>query len=190
MIVNFKKFIPKIHPRTFIAPNATVIGQVKIGEGSSVWFGAVLRADINRIELGKRTNVQDNCVLHVENNTPCILKDGVIMGHQATAHACTIEDGALIGIGARILNRARIGKFSVIAAGAVVKEDAIIPPYSLVVGVPARVVRKLTPKEIAMNRHWALKYEKLGAHYAKNLQIVAGIGPVSFFSSDDYSKIR
>ncbi len=178
MIIPFKNFTPKIHKRSFVAPNATLVGQVTIAKGASIWFGAVLRGDINRISIGELTNGQDNCVLHVESDTPCILKKGVIMGHQATAHACTIEDGALIGIGARILNRARVGRFSVIGAGAVVKENAVIPPYSLAVGIPAKVVRRLTPKEIAKSRHWALKYDRLGKWYQKNLRVdLGGLGP-------------
>lgn len=175
MILEFQGKVPKIHPRSFVAPNATLVGSVAVAEGASVWFGAVLRGDINRIRIGRRSNVQDNCVLHVESNRPCVLKDGVIMGHQATAHACTIEDGALIGIGARILNRAVVGEFSIVAAGAVVLEGAVIPPRTLAVGIPAKPVRKLTAKEIAMNRHWALKYERLGLWYQQNLEPDGGL---------------
>ena len=174
MIVPFRKHVPKIHARAFVAPNATVVGQVEIGQGASIWFGAVLRGDINRIVIGRRTNVQDNCVLHVESNRPCVLKEGVIMGHQATAHACTIGNGALIGIGARILNRAVIGEYAIIAAGAVVLEGTEIPPYCLAVGVPAKVVRKLTKAEVAQNRRWATKYERLGYWYQKHLEPTGG----------------
>lgn len=186
MIYAFKSKKPKLHKSVFVAPNASLIGNVTMAAGSSAWFGAVLRADINAIRIGKNTNIQDNCVLHVESERACILKDGVIMGHQATAHACTIENGALIGIGARILNRAVIGEFSLIAAGSVVLENTKIPPYSLVVGIPGRVVRKLTPKEIAMNRHWAIKYKNLAAWYRDNTPPLLGPGltPV-----DDLSKI-
>jgi len=174
MIIPFKNFRPHIHKSVFVAPNASVIGRVEIKKGASIWFGAVLRGDINKIVIGERSNVQDGCVLHVEDQTPCILKKGVIMGHQATAHACTIEDGALIGIGARILNRATVGRFSIIGAGAIVKEGAVIPPYSLAVGVPAKVVRKLTKSEIAKSLHWALKYERLAAWYRDNLRVDLG----------------
>ena len=186
MIYVFKNKKPKIHASAFVAPNASVIGRVEIGAGSSVWFGAVLRGDINRIVIGKGTNIQDNCVLHVESDRACVLKDGVIMGHQATAHACTIEDGALIGIGARILNRAVVGKFSIIGAGAIVLENSNVPPFSLAVGVPAKVVRKLTAKEVAKSRHWAVKYQKLGEWYREHAQpphYSAGLTPLDDLSS-------
>lgn len=169
MIIPFRNKRPKIHGSVFVAPGAHVIGDVTLGAGSSVWFGAVLRGDIHVIRVGKNTNIQDNCLLHVDHDKPCVLKNGIVMGHQATAHACLIEDGVLIGIGARILSGARVGAFSLIGAGAVVLENAVIPERSLVLGVPGRVVRRLSPKEAALHAPWARRYRELAAAYRKYL---------------------
>ena len=165
----FKNKTPKIHPSVFVAPGAHVIGDVTIGKDSSVWFTAVLRGDIQSIHVGKKTNIQDGCLLHVDRDKPCILKDGIVMGHQSTAHACLVENGVLIGIGSRILSGARVGAFSLIGAGAVVLENAVIPPYSLVLGIPGKVVRKLTPKEAAAHVSWARRYAALAREYKKYL---------------------
>ncbi len=169
MILPFRNKKPKIHPTAFVAPGAHIIGGVTLAKGSSVWFTAVLRADINVIRVGEDTNIQEGCLLHVDYDAPCLLKKGIIMGHQATAHGCVVDDGVLIGIGARILSRARVGAFSLIGAGAVVLEGANIPPYSLVLGVPGKVVRKLTPKEVATHVPWAKRYRELAAEYKKYL---------------------
>ncbi len=156
---------PKIHPSAFVAEGARLIGAVTIEEGASVWFNAVLRADINEIRVGKRSNVQDGSVLHVENDIPCLVGDDVVIGHGAVVHACTIEDSCLIGMGATILNRARIGTGSLVAAGAVVLEKSIIPPGSLVAGVPGKVIRPLKKSEIKGIREWAEKYRRLAEAY-------------------------
>ena len=169
MIMPFKDKKPKIHPSAFVAPGAHVIGDVTIGAGSSIWYGAVLRGDINFIRIGKNTNIQDGSVLHVDYDRPCILKDGVIVGHQATVHACTVENSVLVGIGSRILNGAKIGAFSLIGAGALVRENAVIPQYSLVLGLPGKVVRKLTPKEAAEHLLRAKRYTALAKEYKKYL---------------------
>src|SRR3989338_5412254 len=169
MISSFKNKRPKIHPSVYIAPGAHVIGEVTLAKGVSVWPTAVLRGDLAAIRVGEDTNIQDGCVLHVDRNGPCILKKGIIMGHQATAHACTIEDGVLIGIGARILSGAHIGAFSLIGAGAIVLENARIPERSLVLGVPGKVVRQLTPKEAAGHVAHARRYKELAALYRKHL---------------------
>ena len=169
MILPFKNKKPKIHPSVFIAPGAQVIGDVRLDKDVSVWFTAVLRADIAPIRVGEGTNIQDGSVIHVDYGRPCVLKKGIIMGHQATAHACTVEDGVLIGIGARILSGARVGAFSLIGAGAVVLENARIPERSLVLGVPGKVIRQLTPKEIAAHVPWARRYKELAAVYKKYL---------------------
>lgn len=169
MIMPFKNKKPKIHPSVFIAPGAHVIGDVVIGARSSVWFTAVLRADINSIRVGKNTNIQDGCLLHVDYDKPCVLKDGIIMGHQASAHGCMIENGVLVGIGSRILNGAKIGAFSLIGAGALVLENAVIPPYSLVLGIPGKVVRKLTSQEISAHVPHAKRYATLAREYKRYL---------------------
>ena len=165
----FKNRKPRIHPTAFIAPGAHVIGDVTLAKGSSVWFTAVLRGDISYIKVGVDTNIQDGCVLHVDHGRPCILKRGIIMGHQATAHACVVEDGVLIGIGARILSGARVGKYSLIGAGTIVLENALIPERSLVLGVPGKVVRQLTPKEVAAHVPWAKRYRELAKIYRRYL---------------------
>jgi carbonic anhydrase/acetyltransferase-like protein (isoleucine patch superfamily) len=169
MIMPFKNKKPKIHPSVFIAPGAHVIGDVVIGAHSSVWFTAVLRADINSIRVGKNTNIQDGCVLHVDHDRPCVLRDGVIMGHQAIAHGCLIENGVLVGIGARILSGAKIGAFSLIGAGALVLENAIIPPCSLVLGIPGKVVRNLTPQQMSAHIPHAKRYTVLAKEYKRYL---------------------
>ena len=169
MIMPFKNKTPKIHPSVFVAPGAHVIGDVTIGKDSSVWFTAVLRGDIQSIHVGKNTNIQDGCLLHVDRDKPCILKDGIVMGHQSTAHACLVENGVLIGIGSRILSGARVGAFSLIGAGAVVLENTVVPPYSLVLGIPGKVVRKLTPKEAAAHVSWARRYAALAREYKRFL---------------------
>jgi len=168
MITPFKKHYPRIHKDAFVAPSADVIGQVRIARGANIWYGAVLRGDINRIEIGPGTNVQDNAVLHVERDKPCIVRARVTIGHQATVHACTVEEGALIGIGARILNGAVVGRYSLIGAGSIVFEDVAIPPYSLAVGTPAKVVRRLTKTEIAHLKKSAEDYEKLSRIYRQD----------------------
>lgn len=169
MIMPYRNKMPKIHPTVFVAPGAHIIGDVTIGAGSSVWYGAVLRGDMDKIRIGKNTNIQDGSVLHTDYGKPCILKDGVIVGHQAVVHACTVEKGVLVGIGSRILNGARVGAFSLIGAGALVREDADIPPYSLVLGIPGKVIRKLTPKEAALRAPHAKRYTALAKEYKKYL---------------------
>ena len=128
----------------FLAPNATLIGDVRFGPECSVWFGAVLRGDINAVILGARCNVQDLCVLHVSRKMSCILGDGVSMGHAAIAHACTIGDGTLLGMGSRTLDGARIGRGVLVAAGCVVPEGMDVPDHHLVAGVPGRVIKPLS----------------------------------------------
>jgi len=172
MIFPYRTLKPKIHPTAFVAPGAHVIGDVTLAKGSSVWFTAVLRGDMGAIRVGVDSNVQDGCVLHGDHGKGATLGKGVIMGHQATAHACTVGDYVLIGIGARVLTGARVGAFSLIGAGAVVRENAVIPPRSLVLGVPGKVVRALTPEEIAMNTWIAEHYMERAERYRRGLKIV------------------
>ncbi len=128
----------------FLAPNATLVGDVRFGTGCSVWFGAVLRGDINAVILGERCNVQDLCVLHVSRALPCVLGRAVSMGHGAIAHACTVGDGALLGMGSRVLDGAQLGDGVLVAAGCVVGERMQVPAHHLVAGVPGRVVKELS----------------------------------------------
>lgn len=137
-----------IHPDTFIAPSADIVDAVNIGEGSSIWYNAVLRGDMAPITIGRRTNIQDGCLLHVATPNPLIIGDDVTAGHGAILHGCTIENGCMIGMGAIILNGAVIGEGSIIAAGALVPQNKVIPPGSLVMGIPGKIVRQLEVDEI------------------------------------------
>lgn len=140
---------PQVHGSAFVAPNATLVGSVTVSEGASVWYGAVLRADNEPIVIGPRSNVQDNCVFHVDVGKPVSLGEGVSVGHGAVVHGATVGDYVLIGMGAIVLNQAVIGDECLIAAGALVPEGAQIPPRSLVAGVPGKVKRELSDDEVA-----------------------------------------
>lgn len=169
MILPFKTKKPKVHPLAFIAPGAYVIGDVTLARGVSVWFAAVLRGDIQAIKVGEGTNIQDGVVVHVDHNLPCIIGKWVVIGHQATIHACKVGNGVLVGIGARVLSGANVGAHSLIGAGAVVLENANIPPRSLVLGVPGKVVRQLSAKEAALHVPWARRYQALAKIYKNYL---------------------
>lgn len=159
---------PVLGNGVYIANTATVVGDVTLGEHSSVWYGAVLRGDINRIVVGHHTNIQDNAVLHLADDFPCIVGNHVTIGHSAIVHACTVGDDVLIGMGAVILDGAEIGAQSLIGAKALVKQGMKIPPGSLVVGMPARVVRALTDDEKKALRASAEKYAANAAYCLKN----------------------
>jgi len=135
----YKNTRPQIHESVFIAPTAQIIGDVHIVQGSSVWFQTVIRSDLDKISIGERTNIQDQCTFHADENIPLKIGNGVTVGHNCVVHGCTIEDNCLIGMGAIVMNRAVIGTGSLIAAGALVLEKTIIPPYSLVTGSPGKV---------------------------------------------------
>lgn len=156
---------PLVPVSAFVAPGAVVIGAVVLGEQSSVWYGAVLRGDINRISLGAQSNVQDGSVLHVSDTHACIVGERVTIGHRAVVHACTVGDEVLIGMGAIILDGAVIGPRSIIGAGALVTKDTIVPEGSLVLGSPARVIRALTGEEQAANAALAMKYVEVSRRY-------------------------
>jgi carbonic anhydrase/acetyltransferase-like protein (isoleucine patch superfamily) len=155
---------PKLGKNVFIAKTAAVIGHVTLGAHSSVWYGAVLRGDINRIVVGHHSNVQDNAVLHLADDYPCVLGNWVTVGHSAVVHACKVGDEVLVGMGAVILDGAVIGKQSIIGAKALVTQGTKIPPGSLVLGAPGKVVRKLSAQERAGLRWWAQKYVDNGAY--------------------------
>jgi carbonic anhydrase/acetyltransferase-like protein (isoleucine patch superfamily) len=147
---------PRLGARVFAADNAAIIGDVEIGDDCSIWYGAVIRGDVHSIRIGARTNIQDNCVVHVTQQThPVTIAHEVTIGHGAIAHGCTIERAALIGMGSRVLDGAVVGELALVAAGALVPEGMHIPPRTLVVGVPARVKRPLTDEEIArLEQSW------------------------------------
>lgn len=146
--IDFEGHVPQVHPEAWVAPNATLVGRVVLGEEASVFYGSVLRGDMNSIDIGPRSNIQDGCVVHVDDGYPARIGANVSVGHRAVVHGCTVEDDCLIGMGSVILNGARIGRGSVIAAGAVVPEGAEIPPGSLVAGVPGKVKRELSSEQI------------------------------------------
>ncbi|GCF93380.1 gamma carbonic anhydrase family protein [Enterococcus florum] len=151
----------------FIADSADVYGEVTLGEGSTIWFQSVLRGDSNTITIGDRTNIQDGSIVHVDHDAPVVIGDEVTIGHACIIHGCTIQSGALIGMGTTILNHAEIGENCLIGAGSLVTEGTIIPPNSLAFGSPAKVMRTLTDEEIEKNRQNALHYEAQGQAYLK-----------------------
>lgn len=155
---------PRIPESVYIARGAVVVGDVTLGEHSSVWYNAVLRGDINRIVVGAYTNIQDNAVLHLENDLPCIVGNYVTVGHSAIVHACTVGDETLIGMGSVVLDGAVIGKQCLIGAKALVKQGSQIPDGSLVLGMPAKVIRPLTPEERARFKPGAEKYSGNAAY--------------------------
>lgn len=154
-------------PTAWVAPTATVVGDVRLGEQSSVWFGAVLRGDCDSISVGARTNVQDLACLHADPGLPCRIGDDVTIGHAAIVHGATVEDEVLIGIRATVLNGAHIGRGSLIGAAALVTEGCVIPPGSLVLGVPGKVVRQLNDQELERIRRGTAHYVAAAAEYAR-----------------------
>ena len=158
MIEPFEDHWPEIDETAFVAASADLIGRVRIGSEASVWYNATLRGDIHEIEVGPRSNVQDNAVLHVESNRGCYLGELVTIGHGAIVHACTVSDEVLVGMGATVLDGAVIGERSIIGANALVTMNMNIPPGSLVLGSPGKVVRQLSREEQKKVRVWAQKY--------------------------------
>jgi carbonic anhydrase/acetyltransferase-like protein (isoleucine patch superfamily) len=165
MILPYRGTYPTIHRTAFVAPGADVIGRVRLAKSSSVWFGCVLRGDVNRIEIGEATNIQDGSILHVDDNHPCLVADHVHVGHHVNLHGCVVERGAMIGIGAIILSGARVGAGAIVGAGSVVLEGTKIPPRVLAVGAPARVVRPVTARDLAYIKQWVAKYVQLTRTY-------------------------
>ncbi len=159
MIHPFKDTAPQIHSSAWVTKSAQIIGDVVIGEESSVWFNAVIRGDVNTIRIGKRTNIQDGCVLHVARRTfPLVIGDEVTVGHNVTLHACTLGNRCLIGMGAVVMDGAVVGENSIVGAGSVVTSGTKIPPGSLALGSPARVKRPLTEMESRSIRESAANY--------------------------------
>ncbi|MDY3126805.1 MAG: gamma carbonic anhydrase family protein [Corynebacterium sp.] len=147
LILPYQGKVPRIHRQAWIAPNATIIGDVEIGPDSSIYYGVVLRGDSNFIRIGARSNVQDNSMLHTDRDAPCIVEDDVTIGHLALVHGSHVQAGSLVGMHATLLSRSIVGAGSLIAAGAVVLEDTTIPDRSLAAGVPAKVRRQLSEDE-------------------------------------------
>jgi carbonic anhydrase/acetyltransferase-like protein (isoleucine patch superfamily) len=150
---------PRIHPTAWIAPGAVVVGDVEIGQDSSVWYASVLRGDVNCVRIGARTNLQDGCVVHVTRDRfACVVGDEVTVGHRAVVHGCRIGDGALVGIGAIVLDGATVGEEALVGAGALVTPGSAIPARWLALGTPARPVRELSADELASQRARTLAY--------------------------------
>ena len=170
MIKSFQNLSPKIHESAYVADDAIVIGDVEIGAESSVWFGSVLRGDVNYIRIGERTNIQDGTIIHVSSKThPTILEDEVTLGHRVTLHGCHIETGCLIGIGSIVLDGVRVGENSLVAAGSLLTPNTQIPPRVLVMGSPAKVRRELSDDEVAdLERFWR-NYVSLSRIYQNHL---------------------
>ena len=158
MIYDLEKNVPEISADSWVAPNAIIIGKVKLEKNSSIWFNAVLRGDIEKIVIGENSNIQDGSVLHTDPGYPLTVGKGVTVGHMVMLHGCEISDDTLIGIGSTILNKAKIGKNCIIGANTLVTENKVIPDNSLVLGSPGKVIRKVTDDEIKVIRENAKHY--------------------------------
>lgn len=166
MLYPYRGTRPQLGPRCYVAPGARIIGKVILGEGTSVWFNAVLRGDdLQGIRVGRFTNIQDCCVLHTEDIRGTVLGDYVTMGHSAIVHCATVNDRSLIGNGAIILDGATVGPDAIVAAGAVVPPDTVVPPRTLAMGIPARVVRELSEEDLAMIVARAEEYHERALAY-------------------------
>lgn len=170
MMTDLKRFLlphekPRVHPTAFIAEGAMLVGAVTIGSEASVWYGAVLRGDINGVVVGSRSNIQDGSVLHVSDEHAAIFGERVTVGHRAVVHACTVGDEVLVGMGALILDGAEIGARTIIGAGSLVTKGMRIPEGSLVMGSPGRIVRMLSQEEQKGNARLAMKYVELARRY-------------------------
>ena len=164
MIYDFEKNTPQIHPDSWVASNAVIIGKVTLEKNSNIWFNSVIRGDVEPITIGEGSNVQDGSVIHTDPGCPAIIGKNVTIGHLVMLHGCIIEDDCLIGIGATILNKAKIGKNSIIGANALVTENKVIPERSLVLGSPGKVVRQVSEEEIKSIKenaeHYVANYNK------------------------------
>lgn len=161
MIKELKGKKPNIDKDAFIAETASVLGDVTLGEGSSIWYGAVARGDIAPIIIGKFSNIQDNATVHNETNIPAIVGDYTVVGHNAIIHGCTIGNNCLIGMGSIILNRAVVGDNCIIGAGSLITQGKVIPPNSMVVGTPGKVIRQVTDDELEKVKKNAIRYSDL-----------------------------
>jgi carbonic anhydrase/acetyltransferase-like protein (isoleucine patch superfamily) len=167
-IDRYLALLPAVGRGVLVAPGAALVGDVRLGDDSSVWWGAVLRGDLAPITVGARSNIQDGTVMHVADGTPCVVGEEVVVGHRVMLHGCRVEDGCLIGMQSTILDQAVIGHGSVVGAGALVTQRTVIPPYSLVLGAPAKVVKTLGPDEEAFHRAVAQKYVRLKENYLRD----------------------
>ena len=167
MIKEFEGNIPRIDESTYISESVDIIGDVTIEENANIWFGTRLRGDMNKIVIGKNTNIQENTVVHVDKNCPCLIGKDVTIGHGAIIHGCEICDNVLVGMGSIILNNAKIGKNTIIGAGSLVTQGKSFPEGVLILGNPAKVVRELTDDEIKNIKKSADNYVNLSKRYKK-----------------------
>ncbi|QQS48777.1 MAG: gamma carbonic anhydrase family protein [Acidobacteriota bacterium] len=165
MIIEYNGKQPKIGKNVYIAPTATVIGDVELGDGSSVWFGVVLRGDEGRILVGAGSNIQDNSVVHTTEDVPTIIRDNVTIGHGALLEGCTIQSGAVVGMGAIVLHEALVGEQAMVAAGSVVTPGTVIPPRTLAAGSPAVVKKEISGSALASVQRSAHHYHELSEKY-------------------------
>ncbi|MFC1835605.1 gamma carbonic anhydrase family protein [Thermodesulfobacteriota bacterium] len=166
MIYEYKGIRPKLAKNVFLAPGVILLGDVEIGEGSNLWFYTVARGDVNHIRIGRDTNIQDHCMLHVTGGKfPLVVGDGVIAGHRAVLHGCTIHDGVLIGIGALVLDGAVVEEGAMVAAGAVVAPGSVIPADTVALGVPAKPTRAPTAEERAFHKKNCMNYRNYGLNF-------------------------
>ncbi|WP_026575032.1 gamma carbonic anhydrase family protein [Bacillus sp. UNC438CL73TsuS30] len=165
MLYKYKGKYPDVHSSSYIAPGAQLIGNIELSEDTSVWFNAVLRGDNEKIAIGKGSNVQDGAIVHVDPGYPVHVGENVTIGHNVVLHGCTVKDRALIGMGATILNGAIIGEGALVAAGALIPEGKVVEPGVLVAGVPAKVIRTLTPEQIEQSKKGALHYVRNGENF-------------------------
>jgi len=161
---------PRVAQTAWVAPGAFVVGDVHLGEASSVWYGAVLRGDTEPIRIGDRTNVQDGCVVHADPGYPATVGEDCVVGHNAIVHGCEIGNGCLVGMGATILNGAKIGEGSIVAAGALVTEGKEFPPRSLIVGAPAKAIREVTEEQTQSIAHGVREYVERAASHRRSLR--------------------
>ena len=170
MIYALDEIAPEISGRCYVAPTASIIGDVILREDTSIWFGAVLRGDVERITIGRGSNVQDNSVLHCDPGAPLVLDEYVTVGHQVMLHGCSVGRNSLIGIGSTILNHARIGANSIVGANALITEDKEYPDGALILGAPAKVIRELTAEEIETLPGYATRYIERAERYRRELR--------------------
>ena len=169
MIYDFEKNVPEVHPEAWIAPNATIIGKVKLEKNSSIWFNAVLRGDIELIKIGENSNIQDGSVLHTDPGFPITVGKRVTVGHMVMLHGCSIDDNTLIGIGAVLLNNSKIGKNCIIGSKSLITENKKIPDNSLVMGSPGKIIRQVTEEEIKAVFDNAVRYQNNWKKYLKSV---------------------
>lgn len=169
-VLSYGDRMPEVHPSAFVAPGAYVVGKVTIGEGASVWYGTVLRGDLDEIRVGERTSIQDNAVVHMDAGFPVSIGDDCVVGHAAVVHGCEIGDRCLIGMNATVLTGARIGEGSVVAAGAMVPEGREYPPRSLIVGAPAKRIKEVTEEQTKDIARGARSYVERATEHRKSLE--------------------